>query len=111
MDLDGVRYVFEVEHSVMTGKKRLFRNNTVVHEEKSLRKLFSHEMQIASHRLVFGQQGDKFDLRVDNESFSYVYNQLKQSDHFEYEDHGREESRDEAFQKELQDREVRQGSM
>ena len=97
MDLDGVRYVFEVEHSVITGKKRLFRNNTVVHEEKSLRKLFTFEMSIASHRLVFGQQGDKFDLRVDNESFSYVYNQLKQQDHFEYENREKQESRDEAF--------------
>ena len=26
-----------------------------------------------------------FDLRIDNESFSHVYNKLKMSDHFTYE--------------------------
>ena len=44
LDLDSVRYVFEIEHSIMTGKKRLFRNNCIIHEEKSLRKLFNYEL-------------------------------------------------------------------
>ena len=86
-DLDGVRYVFELEHSQLTGKKKLLRNNCVVHEEKSLRKLFHHELRIGEHVIIFDQQSDGsyFDVRVDQTSFSYVYNRLKMDNSFEYE--------------------------
>ena len=39
-DLDGVRYCFDLEHSVVTGSKKLLRNNCLIHTEKSLRKSF-----------------------------------------------------------------------
>ena len=73
-DLDTVRYCFELEHSVMTGKKRILRNSCIVYEEKSLRSQLSYEMTIGKHQLVFTQNGEKFDLRIDNESFMYLYN-------------------------------------
>ena len=63
----------------------MYRNGCIIHEEKSLKKFFNHEMFIANHRLVFTQTADTFELRVDNESFMFIYNQLKQGDHFKYE--------------------------
>ena len=48
--------------------------------------MYSYELHIGQHILNFTQQGDKFDLRIDNESFSYVYNRIKQLGHFVYED-------------------------
>ena len=70
---------------MLTGKKKLFKNQCIIWEEKSLRKLFNYETRIGEHCLAFAQNGDKFDLRIDNESFIYMYNRLRQSDHFSYE--------------------------
>ena len=69
----------------MSGKKRLLRNNCLIHEEKNLKKLFTFELKIGEHTISFDQQGEKFDLKIDNESFMYTYNRLKQQDHFRYE--------------------------
>ena len=52
-DLDNVRYVFELEHSLVSGKKRLLRNNCLIYEEKSMRKNFVHELKIGPHQLIF----------------------------------------------------------
>ena len=48
--------------------------------------MYAYELHIGEHILNFTQQGDKFDLRIDNESFSYVYNRIRQQGHFVYED-------------------------
>ena len=85
IDLDGQRYSFEIEHSKMLGQKKLLKNNCLIKEEKSLRKLFNYQLTIGDHVLDFTQHADKFDLRVDAQSFMYVYNKLRQQDHFEYE--------------------------
>jgi len=61
----------------MTGKKRILRKSCIVYEEKNLRSLLSYEMTIGDHQLCFFQNGDKFDLRIDNESFMYLYNKLR----------------------------------
>ena len=47
--------------------------------------MFKFELTIGDHVLTFDQHTDKFDLKIDNESFMYVYNRLKQQDHFVYE--------------------------
>ena len=78
--------MFELEYSQLTGKKRLLRNNCIVHEEKSLRKMLHHSIRIGSHELTFTQQDNGyFDLRIDNESFSFVYNKIKMGENFVYE--------------------------
>jgi hypothetical protein len=68
----------------MTGKKRLLRNSAIIYEEKTLRNLMNYDIQIGPHSLNFSQHGEKFELRVDNESFMYAYNNLRQRDHFVY---------------------------
>ena len=80
-----MRYCFELEHSVLSGKKRLYRNSAIIYEEKSLKSFLMYDIQIGPHNLNFSQHGEKFELRVDNESFMYAYNNLKQRDHFVYE--------------------------
>lgn len=35
--------------------------------------------------LLISQLGEKFDLRIDNESFMFVYNKIKQDLHFKFE--------------------------
>ena len=69
----------------MTGKKRLLRNSAIIYEEKSLRNLMKYDMNIGPHSLNFQQHGEKFELRIDNESFMYAYNNLRQRDHLVYE--------------------------
>lgn len=88
VDLDGHRYSLEIEHNKILGQKKLTKNNCLVKEEKSLRKLFNHELQVGHHALQFTQHGDKFDLRIDGESFMWIYNKLRQGDHFNYENDG-----------------------
>jgi len=85
VELDSLKYTIELEHSVLTGKKRLFKNSCLIYEEKSLRKLFNYEFKIANHLLLIAQLGEKFDLRIDNESFMFVYNKTKQDLHFKFE--------------------------
>lgn len=72
-DLDDVSYCFELKYTKLTGKKKLLRNGCLIYEESSLKKQFCHEMTIAQHLLVFTQSGDSFDLRINNESFMFVY--------------------------------------
>jgi len=43
---------------------------------------------------VFSQLGDKFELRVDNESFMHIYNQKKAEGLFRYEGQQQEQPRD-----------------
>jgi len=59
------------------GKKKLFKNGCLIWEDKSLRKLFNYEAKIGSHHLAFSQLGEKFDIRIDNESFIFIYNKVK----------------------------------
>ena len=48
--------------------------------------MLHHEIRIGTHVLVFSQQdGGYFDLRIDAESFSFVYNKIKMGDNFVYE--------------------------
>ena len=75
---------------MVTGSKKLLRNNCLIHTEKSLRKSFQYELMIGSHRLWFSQHGEKFELFINNESFMYVYNRMKQNDHFNYEYNAKE---------------------
>ena len=62
------------------------KNNCLIYEDQSIKKnQFYYEMTIGPNALVFTQSGDTFDLRINNESFHYAYNRLKQQDHFVYE--------------------------
>ena len=69
----------------MTGKKRVFKNSCLIYEEQSLRKLLNYELHIGNNMLAFMQMGEKFDLRINNESFMFAYNKMKQENHFTYE--------------------------
>jgi hypothetical protein len=51
LDLDGVGYQFEVEHSLVTGKKRFFKNGCFVFEEPSIRKPLMIDFNIGKHVL------------------------------------------------------------
>ena len=42
----------------------------------------AYELLFGKNIINFTQQGYKFDLRIDNESFSYVYFQIRQLRHF-----------------------------
>lgn len=78
-------YQFKVEHSVINGKKRFFKNDCLVYEEQALKKLFMIDFNIGLHNLKITQMGDKFEMHIDNESFMYVYNKIKQKGHFVFE--------------------------
>ena len=75
-DLNGSSQRIELLDSRLSGKKRLYKNgvnllNTV---EKGN---FIHNFQIDGHPCVIIQYGDKIELRIDNQSFTHLYNLQK----------------------------------
>ena len=75
-DLNGSSQRIELLDSRFSKKKRLFKNgvsilNTI--EDGN----FIHNFEIDGHPCVIIQYGDKIELRIDNQSFTHLYNLQK----------------------------------
>ena len=80
-DLNGSSQRIELLDSRLSGKKRLYKNgvnllNTI---EKGN---FIHNFEIDGHACVIIQYGDKIELRIDNQSFTHLYNLQKNKQMF-----------------------------
>ena len=75
-DLNGSSQRIELLDSRLSGKKRLYKNgvNLLNTTEKGN---FIHNFQIDGHPCVIIQYGDKIELRIDNQSFTHLYNLQK----------------------------------
>ena len=75
-DLNGSSQHIELLDSRLTQKKRLYKNGVTLLETKEEGN-FIHNFEIDGHPCVIIQYGDKIELRIDNQSFTHLYNLQK----------------------------------
>ena len=80
-DLNGSSQHIELLDSRFSGKKRLFKNgvNLLTTTEKGN---FMHNFEIGGVACVIIQYGDKIELRINNQSFTHLYNLQKNKQMF-----------------------------
>jgi hypothetical protein len=80
-DLNGSSQHIELLDSRFSGKKRLFKNgvNLLTTTEKGN---FMHNFEIDGVACVIIQYGDKIELRINNQSFTHLYNLQKNKQMF-----------------------------
>ena len=71
----------ELVYSKLTGKKRLIKNGIEVFDKKNDGS-FLKNFEIDGHIFSVIQYGEKFELRVDNQSFTHLYNLEKNKNFF-----------------------------
>ena len=81
-DLNGIPQEIKLLDSRLSNKKRLYKNDNMILNTKS-KKNFSHEFEIDGHTCLIIQYADKFELRIDNQSFTHIYNWQKNKQMFE----------------------------
>ena len=75
-DLDRCPQHIKLLDSRLSHKKRLYRNGEKIYYVKE-KGNFNHTFQIDGHTCVIIQYADKIELRIDNESFTHLYNLQK----------------------------------
>ena len=75
-DLNDTPKEIKLLDSRLSNKKRLYKNDKMILNTKS-KKNFSHEFEIDGHTCLIIQYADKFGLRIDNQSFTHIYNWQK----------------------------------
>ena len=81
-DLNGTPQEIKLLDSRLSNKKRIYKNDKMILNTKS-KKNFSHEFEIDGHTCLIIQYADKFELRIDNQSFTHIYNWQKNKQMFE----------------------------
>jgi len=80
-DLDGTPAHIKFLDSRLTNKKRIYKNGDLIFYTKS-KTDFSHDFEVYGHHCVIIQYADKFELRIDGESFTHLYNLQKNKELF-----------------------------
>lgn len=75
-DLNGASERIELFDSRLSGKKKLIKNGVLVSEEVD-QGSYMKTFDINGHQCVIIQYGDKIELRIDNQSFTHLYNLQK----------------------------------
>ena len=80
-DLDGTPAHIKFLDSRLTNKKRIYKNGDIIFYTKC-KTDFSHDFEVYGHHCVIIQYADKFELRIDGESFTHLYNLQKNKELF-----------------------------
>jgi len=97
--IDGKEHLVEFYTSVLTGKKKIIHNGTVLYEgQKVLSTSFQFPFSIDVNMLNIVQHGDSFELRINNQVFAHLYNQEKMKKEFQWEG-GQSESQSKSYEK------------
>ena len=80
-DLNGSSQRIELLDSRLSRKKRLFKNGVSILDTTETGN-FIHNFEIDGHACVIIQYGDKIELRIDNQSFTHLYNLQKNKELF-----------------------------
>ena len=80
-DLNGSSQRIELLDSRFSRKKRLFKNGVSILDTIETGN-FVHNFEIDGHSCVIIQYGDKIELRIDNQSFTHLYNLQKNKELF-----------------------------
>lgn len=80
-DLDGKSHHIKLLDSRLSHKKRLYKNGDII--LKTVAKgNFSHDFEVGGHHCTIIQYGDTIELRIDNQSFTHLYNLQKNKELF-----------------------------
>ena len=80
-DLNGVSYHIKLEDSRLSHKKRLFKNGDLI-LKTVVKNNFCHDFDAGGHHCNIIQYADKMELRIDNQSFTHLYNLQKNRELF-----------------------------
>ena len=80
-DLNGASQKIELLDSRLSRKKRLYKNGVNILDTTETGN-FIHNFEIDGHACVIIQYGDKIELRIDNQSFTHLYNLQKNKELF-----------------------------
>lgn len=73
-NLDGKDYTIELYNSMLSGKKKIAQNGQVVYENNSYQGAFQFPFTIGRNSLSIVQHGDRYELRINNQSFEHIMN-------------------------------------
>ena len=80
-DLNGAPKHIKLEDSRLSNKKRVYKNGDLILLTKS-KSNFSHDFELEGHHCTIIQYADKLELRIDNQSFTHLYNLQKNKELF-----------------------------
>jgi len=80
-DLDGKSHHIKLLDSRLSNKKRLYKNGDIILNIVAKRN-FSHDFEVGGHHCTIIQYGDTIELRIDNQSFTHLYNLQKNKELF-----------------------------
>ncbi|KAM3128750.1 hypothetical protein pb186bvf_019162 [Paramecium bursaria] len=84
--LDDKSHFLELEFSYLSGKRKLALDGRTLHESMMLTSSFQYPFTLEGFALNVIQQGDSFELRINNKVFSHLFTQQKTQNEFVYED-------------------------
>jgi len=71
--MEGKEYSIELFNSVISGKKKILQNKQIIFQNEQYTGAFNFPFNIGRNSLSIVQHGDKYDLRINNQSFSHLY--------------------------------------
>jgi hypothetical protein len=80
--IDGIRHSVELFDSKMSGKKRILLDRSMIKEVYDPMFVLNHSFNIGQHSLALIQLGEKYEIRLNNQSFGYLMDLEKNKIHF-----------------------------
>jgi hypothetical protein len=84
--IDGHEHVLEMFVSYMSGKKQIILDGRSVYEAQKMTSSFQFPFTVENASSMVVQHGDQFELRINNQVFSHLYNQERMKREFQFED-------------------------
>jgi len=73
-ELDTRMITVELMNSHFSGKKKVLKDGVTMIETQKFGGSFQYPFNLGNHMLNIVQHGELFELRIDNQSFSHLYN-------------------------------------
>jgi len=83
--VDGHEHVLEMFVSYMSGKKQIILDGRSLYEAQKMTSSFQFPFQVENASSSIVQHGDQFELRINNQVFSHLYNQERMKREFQFE--------------------------
>lgn len=84
--VDGQEHVLEMFVSYLSGKKQILLNGRSIYEAQKMTSSFQFPFQVDKNQCIIVQHGDQFELRINNQVFSHLYNQERMKREFQFVD-------------------------
>lgn len=101
-EIAGKEHRIELEYSLLSGKRKIFQDGKVLYEGNQLLSCFSEIITFLLYRVLGAafqfpfsvdgnnlniiQQGESFELRINNQVFTHLWQQEKTKSEFQYEE-------------------------